>query len=77
VAAIVVAVTARSDGFAFTALALVIAGVGVVFTGIASVIVPLAIAGDTAIDGSGRINLTYGQKALRPAAVRRKRPESL
>jgi hypothetical protein len=42
VAAIAVAVTAGSEAFAFTALALVLAGVAGVFTGIATVIVTAA-----------------------------------
>jgi hypothetical protein len=42
VAAISVAVTRNSEAFAFTALALVLAGVAGVFTGIATVLGPLA-----------------------------------
>jgi Protein of unknown function (DUF2721) len=54
VAAIAVAVTARSEAFAFTALALVMAGVAGVFAAIATVIVPLARSADPAIGEARR-----------------------
>lgn len=54
VAAIALAVTARSEGFAFTALALVVAGVAGVFAGIASVIGPAARSADAVIDETRR-----------------------
>ena len=54
VAAIAVAVTARSEAFAFTALALVMAGVAGVFTGIATVIGPAARLADALIEETRR-----------------------
>ena len=54
VAGIAVAVTARSEAFAFTALALVIAGVAGVFAGIATVIGPAASSADALIDETRR-----------------------
>jgi hypothetical protein len=58
----VAAVTAHSEGFAFTALALVIAGVAVVFAALASVVALLATAGDTLIDQVGRLSHTGGRR---------------
>ena len=54
VAGIAVAATARSEIFAFTALALVIAGVAGLFAGIASVIAPLARSAEALIDPNRR-----------------------
>lgn len=54
VVAIGVAVTARSEAFAFLALALVIAGVAGVFAGIATAIVPLARSADPVIEVTRR-----------------------
>lgn len=47
VAAIAAAATAHSEPFAFTALALVLAGVAAVFAGMATAIVPLARPGES------------------------------
>jgi hypothetical protein len=52
VAAIAAAVTARSEALAFTALALVLAGVGVVFATTAIAVVPLARPGEAVIGGT-------------------------
>ena len=57
VAAIAVAVTANSEAFAFTALALVLAGVAGVFTGIATVLVPLARPTEAPIDAIRRLGV--------------------
>jgi hypothetical protein len=54
VAAIAVAATARSEPFAFTALALVIAGVAVVFAAVASVIGPTARPAEAVIPSNRR-----------------------
>ena len=54
VAAIAVAVTAGSEAFAFTALALVLAGVTGVFAGIATVIVSLARPTDSPVEAIRR-----------------------
>jgi hypothetical protein len=54
VAAIAVAVTARSEALGFVALALVLAGVAGVFAGIATVIGPMASPADHPIDAIGR-----------------------
>jgi hypothetical protein len=62
VGAIAVAVTAQSEAFGFTALALVIAGVAGVFTAIASVIASLARSADTLIDQAGLISHTGAQR---------------
>jgi hypothetical protein len=50
VAAIAAAATAHSEPFAFTALALVLAGVAAVFAGMATAIVPLARPGEAVIN---------------------------
>jgi hypothetical protein len=57
VAAIAVAVTARSEAFACTALALVIAGVAGVFTGIVTAIGPLARSANALIDETTRTSV--------------------
>ena len=57
VGAIAVAVTADSEGFAFTALALVMAGVAGVFVGIASVIGPTARSAEAVVDKIRRTGL--------------------
>lgn len=54
VGAVAVAVTAHSEGFAFTALALVLGGVAGVFVGIASVIIPLASSTEPVIEEAER-----------------------
>ena len=54
VGAVAVAVTAHSEGFAFTALALVLSGVAGVFIGIATVIIPLASSTDPVIEEAER-----------------------
>ena len=54
VGAIAVAVTAHSEGFAFSALALVLAGVAGVFVGIASVIVPMSRSAEAVIHEARR-----------------------
>jgi hypothetical protein len=54
VAAIAVAATARSEGFAFTALALVMAGVVGVFAGIASLIGPAARSAEAVVEMTRR-----------------------
>jgi hypothetical protein len=55
VAAIAAAVTVPSEGIAFTALALVIAGVAAVFGGIVFVIGSAAKLGDTVTEGTRRM----------------------
>lgn len=57
VAAIAVAATAHSEGFAFTALALVMAGVAGVFLGVASVIGPAARSADAVVHETRRTGL--------------------
>jgi len=57
VAAIAVAVTANSEAFAFVALALVLAGVAGMFTGIATVIGPLARPSESPIDAVRRVGV--------------------
>jgi hypothetical protein len=57
VAAIAVAVTARSEAFAFTALALVMAGVACVFAAIAAAIIPLARSADPAVKEAKRTGM--------------------
>ncbi len=57
VGAIAVAVTARSEPFAFAALALVLAGVVGVFAGIAAVIGPLARPVDSPIEAVRRMGV--------------------
>ena len=57
VAAIAVAVTARSDVFAFTALALVMAGVAGVFAGIATVLAPMATSAHALIEETTRTGM--------------------
>jgi hypothetical protein len=58
VGAIAIAVTADSECFGFTALALVMAGVAGVFLGIASVIGPAARSADAVIGGTRRSHPT-------------------
>ncbi len=57
VAAIAVAVTARSECFGFVALALVMAGVAGVFVGVASIIGPAARSADAVVGGTRRTGL--------------------
>jgi hypothetical protein len=57
VAAIAVAVTARSEPLAFTALALILAGVAGVFTGIATVIVTLARTANSPVEAIRRMGV--------------------
>jgi len=57
VAAIAVAVTARSEAVAFVALALVMAGVAGVFASVATVLTPLARSADALIDETRRTRM--------------------
>jgi uncharacterized membrane protein HdeD (DUF308 family) len=59
VAAIAVAVTARSEAFAFTALGLVLAGVVGVFAGIAAVIRPVARPTDAPMEAVRRMGTHF------------------
>jgi uncharacterized membrane protein HdeD (DUF308 family) len=59
VAAIAVAVTARSEAFAFTALGLVLAGVVGVFAGIATVIGPVARPTDAPMEAVRRMGTHF------------------